>query len=76
MKKQFLIVLTLSVNVLTFCLVIMLSLLGYRVATITGSYSYNIWDYLPVPLIILILASFGIQLYVIFREDLKKYLKK
>lgn len=74
--KKLLIILTLSLNVLTFCFVIMLGLIRYYFAAYTGSVYIDMpWKYIPAPLIILILVSFVIQLYVIFREDLKEKFK-
>lgn len=71
--KKLLVILTLSFNVLTFCLVVMFGLFRYYLAVFARDFYIGApWKYIPAPLIILILISFVIQLYIIFREDLKE----
>ena len=41
----------------------------YGLAKLSGSYYENIWEYLPVWLIVLIVLSFLIQLWMIFYKD-------
>lgn len=66
--KKFLFVLATSLNMLTLSIIIMFSYMRYHVAHLSGSYSTYMESYWPYQLIVLLVLSYIIELYVIYKK--------
>lgn len=67
MKKLLFIVAT-SLNVLALSLIITLSYISYQIDKIDGTFHTSMNRYIPNSLIVMVVISFFVELYVIFKK--------
>jgi len=70
--KKIAFVLAISINILTLSLIVMLSYLQYYLARLSFPHHSSISEYVPVPLVLLLIASFLLELYIILKPCKKE----
>ena len=66
--KQLSIIIAVSINMLTVCLIVTLSFIRFQIDTLDGNFTNNMYDYIPVPLIVIVILSFLFELYIIIKK--------
>lgn len=66
--KKLAIVIAASVNMLTICMIVVLSFVRYQIDTLDGEFNTNMYDYIPVMLIVAVVITFCIELYIIIKN--------
>jgi len=67
--KKMPIIITISMNMLIVSLIVLLSMLRYQVAVISGNYNNNMWSYIPMPLLVIVIVTFAIELYIAIKKE-------